>query len=148
MNNKRFYVYINRRKDNGVVFYVGKGTGDRYKRAKRYKEWNSVVTEAGGFIPEILKDSLLEKEALDLETELISSPEPDWQLVNKVKRFNKKKTSPEEILEMFSYDESSRSCLRYRKWNNSKIKKTAKYAGDEAGYLLNEKALLLILLYG
>lgn len=31
MENNRFYVYCHKRKTDGVCFYVGKGSGKRYK---------------------------------------------------------------------------------------------------------------------
>lgn len=34
LNNNRFYVYVHRRKTDNSIFYVGKGTGYRYKRTK------------------------------------------------------------------------------------------------------------------
>jgi len=44
-----FYVYEHRRKDNGMVFYVGKGCGQRAKNLhNRGKYWNNVAKAAGG----------------------------------------------------------------------------------------------------
>jgi hypothetical protein len=44
-----FYVYEHRRKDSGVVFYVGKGCGLRAKNFhNRGRYWNNVAKAAGG----------------------------------------------------------------------------------------------------
>lgn len=134
---KKYYVYLHKRKDNGVVFYVGKGSGERYKRTKRYKNWQKIYNEAGGFYSEIYKENISENEALELETELITNPSKDWCLVNQRKSFSKLKPSVEDILKFVEYDESSQTCLRHVAWNRSRIKKTARYKGDVAGYIMN-----------
>lgn len=42
MNAERFYVYEHIRKDTGAVFYVGKGSGNRYRNfCNRGKYWNN-----------------------------------------------------------------------------------------------------------
>jgi hypothetical protein len=46
-----FYVYEHRRKDTGVVFYVGKGCGKRAKNfCNRGRYWDNVAKAAGGVI--------------------------------------------------------------------------------------------------
>lgn len=46
-----FYVYEHRRKDTGVVFYVGKGCGKRAKNfSNRGRYWDNVSKAAGGVI--------------------------------------------------------------------------------------------------
>lgn len=134
----KYYVYVHKRKDNGVVFYVGKGSGERYSRAKRSKNYLNVLDECGGFTSEILKDNLTEKEALDFETELILNPKIEWKLVNKVVRLRVHEIDFDLISEYIEYDETSITGLRWKKWNNSKIKKTSRNKGDVAGYLLTE----------
>jgi len=45
-----FYVYEHRRKDSGMVFYVGKGCGRRAVVSdRRSAHWKSVVAKSGGF---------------------------------------------------------------------------------------------------
>lgn len=139
MENK-FYVYLHRRKDNNVVFYIGKGSGDRLKTIRKYKSWRKVYEDAGGFTYEIFKDNLSEKEALDLESQLIEKPENGWCLVNKRKEFKPVKISFDEVNDLVEYDETSETCLRYKKWNNSKINKTSRHCGDVAGYVVNKNS--------
>ena len=70
-NTRRFYVYEWFNIDTGEVFYVGKGTGSRWKdRSSRnqyfknyYKKYNCNVRKA--------KEELTEEEAFKLEIELI-----------------------------------------------------------------------------
>lgn len=136
MNND-YYVYLHKRKDNGVVFYVGKGRKDRAKRSRKYKNWLEVVKESGGFEIEYFKTNLTESEAFDLELELINRPPDGWNLVNKNKTNNKTKCLDfNSINEYLYYDPTSPTGLRWKKWNNSKIRKTSRFAGDVAGYLL------------
>lgn len=137
---RRYYVYLQMRKDNNQVFYVGKGVGDRCKRRKKSKSWNKVFNEAGGFTYEIVKDNLTEKEALALETELITNPKDSWNLVNSVSSFTKQTTDISKLKEYVYYDESAPSCLRHSCWNNSKIKKTARFKDDAAGSISRESA--------
>lgn len=66
-----FYVYTHR-KPNGEVFYVGKGSGDRYKSKKdRSQHWHRVVKKHG-YTARIELENLTEKDALSKEIELIS----------------------------------------------------------------------------
>ena len=40
------YVYLHRRNDNGVVFYVGSGRLNRaYQKQNRTKDWFSIIEE-------------------------------------------------------------------------------------------------------
>lgn len=70
MNNNRFYVYSHSRKTDGKCFYVGKGSGKRYKeKQSRNIHWWNVVNKHG-FIWEILFDNLSEMEAFKLESQI------------------------------------------------------------------------------
>lgn len=132
----KYYVYFHRRKDNNQIFYVGKGTGDRYKRPKRSVGWLNTVQTSGGFIPEIVVGNLTESEALCKESELILQHKD--AVVNKVVSFNKANLDKDVLNSLFYYDETSPTCLRWKTWNKSKIKSTAKFEGDIAGYALKE----------
>lgn len=66
----KFYVYIHRKATNGEVFYVGKGSGKRANSKQRNKFWMNVA-EKYGFVVEIVKDKLSEKEAYALEAEMV-----------------------------------------------------------------------------
>lgn len=62
-----FYVYLHIRATNGVVFYVGKGSGGRYKsKRNRNTHWKNIVAKHGLQI-QIIADGLTEQEAFDLE---------------------------------------------------------------------------------
>lgn len=64
----RFYVYTHKDK-NGVVFYVGKGTGDRAHSSDRPAEWHEYVEKRsdGKFSIEIVRDGISEEDALEIE---------------------------------------------------------------------------------
>ena len=68
-----FYVYEHIRPDTGVVFYVGKGRGDRKDvRRNRNFLWERVVNKASGFTPVIVASSLDEELAFLVEVERIA----------------------------------------------------------------------------
>lgn len=67
MENK-FYVYSHYKKTNGECFYIGKGTGNRYKSTSgRNNHWHNIVNKHDfGYI--ILVNNLSEEKAFDLES--------------------------------------------------------------------------------
>lgn len=68
---KGSYVYIHRRKSDGIVFYVGKGINTRWHRTYgRNNYWKNVANKHGVFC-EIVANSLTENEANLLEKKLI-----------------------------------------------------------------------------
>lgn len=67
-----FYVYLHKKKTNGEVFYVGKGSSDRaWVRSGRNKLWHAIVKKHG-YIVEIYERDLQEWYAFELEKDLIS----------------------------------------------------------------------------
>lgn len=80
------YVYIVFR-PNGIPCYVGKGTGDRFKRHNRKNaHLRNIANAADGELPVvIIRDGLNNSDAYDLEKELIEiiGREPCGPLVNK-----------------------------------------------------------------
>lgn len=74
MNKKSvdFYVYLHKRKTDGRVFYVGKGTSNRaWTSYSRSKFWKSIV-DKHGLIVEIVSSDLQEWAAFELEASLIA----------------------------------------------------------------------------
>ena len=69
-NEKRFYVYVWIRKDTNKIFYVGKGSGNRYKDLDmRNKHFLNIINKVGknNCTQEFLAIELTEKEAFNLE---------------------------------------------------------------------------------
>ena len=69
--NKKFYVYAWIRKDYDTYFYIGKGTGDRYKRIKNRSVYFKNIYNKTNTDVVILFDNLSEKDALNKEREVI-----------------------------------------------------------------------------
>ena len=65
--DRRFYVYAWFNKDWKQTFYVGKGTGDRYKNLKNRSEHFLRIVGAHDCVSKILLDGLTESEALEVE---------------------------------------------------------------------------------
>lgn len=66
-----FYVYIHKRLDNGLVFYVGKGKNNRaFSDKGRNKYWKNTVSKHG-FVVEIVFENLTEDEAFQIEKDTI-----------------------------------------------------------------------------
>lgn len=131
-----YYVYLHRRMSDGVVFYVGKGN-ERSKRAyrkSRSKAWNETVQKAGGYTVEFYQQNLTENEALHIETTLITFPNPEWELVNLFKKCQIKNI-PEYVSDYVYYDETSKSCLRWKCDIGLKIKKDTEVGSlNKQGY--------------
>lgn len=71
MKNKIFYTYVHCRKDDGFVFYVGKGHNRRaWDFSKRNRYWKNVHSKYGTIV-KIVKQFDNESEALEHEKELI-----------------------------------------------------------------------------
>ncbi len=67
--SNRFYVYCHRRKTDGKCFYIGKGSGKRYReKQSRNQYWWNIVNKYG-FTTEILISGLTEEKAFELEAE-------------------------------------------------------------------------------
>lgn len=116
LDENRFYVYGHFTADTDELFYIGKGSAGRYKSSNdRSSSWNNLVKQRG-FVAKILIPNLIEKEALDKESELIVKElETNPLLVNNVKSFTRTMITFEEADNLLQYDESSPSCLRWKK---------------------------------
>jgi hypothetical protein len=68
---KQFYTYCHTRNDNGLIFYIGKGTKNRLNHKTRNIYWKNIVNKHG-FIAEILAYWDTEQEAFDHEQLLIN----------------------------------------------------------------------------
>lgn len=132
--NTCYYVYFHRRNDTKEIFYVGKGRGDRaFNTNKRTKLWEQTCGEAGGAFVEIYRYNLCEDDAIDLEIEMIAKY--STQLVNSNNNSKIKQLSKESLNELYYYDETSPTFLRWKVEAGSGCKKKKK--GDIAGYVDN-----------
>ena len=115
-----YYVYLHKTLD-GRTFYVGKGRNKRaWTKSRRSKGWNEV--SSNGYSVEIYQKDLSEKDALEIENDLISKFSG---LVNKFK-FTAVKF--DDYTEYFKYDPTSPSGL-------SRIKGVWSGRGYEKGNL-------------
>lgn len=69
--DKKYYVYIYRRKDNGNVFYIGKGCNNRDITIAGHNNYCRNIANKYGCIIERIYENLTEQEALDLEEKTI-----------------------------------------------------------------------------
>lgn len=68
-----FYVYVHRRADNGEIFYVGKGSRNRFRTPYgRSPEWHSAI-QRHGFTAHVVEDGLTEAEAYEVERSFITT---------------------------------------------------------------------------
>ena len=68
------YVYSHSRGDDGSVFYIGKGSGNRHaSKSKRNDYWKNIVNKSGGFSSKIIASGLTEIEAYSFERILIQA---------------------------------------------------------------------------
>ena len=129
MKENKYYVYLHRNL-SGVVVYVGKGTRSRVtSNSNRSPAWREATK--GGFTYQILKNDMSNREAMLLEESLIEIYRNT--VVNSTSSKIVKELDFEVLNEVFYYDETSPSGLR---WKVDRLKnKGAKLfsAGDVAG---------------
>lgn len=71
-SEKRFYVYVHRRKTDDKIFYVGKGTGTRiHSNSSRNAHWHNVNNKHGRY-SEVIKSGMTCSEACLLEKDIIA----------------------------------------------------------------------------
>ena len=68
--NREFYVYAHIRLDNNTCFYIGKGKGDR-KDIPTRNTHHDRISERYGHKVVVIKNNLTEKDAFELEREII-----------------------------------------------------------------------------
>lgn len=107
---------MHRRLDNGKVFYIGKGTGNRawLRDGRKSIAWKAIVQQTDYYV-DIYRSNLLEQEALDLEKELICNPVKAWKLVNHTLDTSTKQLNYLFLSKIVSYDELSPSGLVWKK---------------------------------
>lgn len=69
---RKYYVYAWKIKGTGEVFYIGKGSGNRYKTKKRENSYFTKMVMSHDCEPEILINDLTEAEAFEYEKVLIA----------------------------------------------------------------------------
>jgi hypothetical protein len=99
----RFYVYVHKDAE-GVVFYVGKGTGDRAYSRDRPPEWNEYVSKKSGgkFSVEIVRDRISEDDALQIEDAVMAEYAPT--IINAANMH-----APYDAAKIMAYSEAMRS---------------------------------------
>jgi len=71
----KFYVYSHIRNDSGNIFYIGKGCARRaYQKSGRSELWTRIANKYG-YSVKIIKNKMTEKDAFDLEADLIKKTE-------------------------------------------------------------------------
>lgn len=147
LEKEKFYVYLHRRASDGVVFYVGKGTGTRAYSKERSKFWSDFIKD----VPyEVLFEriNMTNSAAIELESYLIDNPREGWDLVNK-KRSSKIKAIDYSIVSKYvEYDESSPTCLRWKIDIGRENSVSYRKKGSPAGSLNTERNRYVITING
>lgn len=143
---RRFCVYIHRRKDNGEVFYVGQGSELRpFSKSQRNPKWHSAVQNAGGFTVEVVQGSLTKTEAIALEKEIINIYSSSC--VNRLHANSAIKEMPFDVFNATFYvDNSSPTGLRYKIdiYAGVDSRSKMKCAGDIAGNISDRKMYSIV----
>lgn len=130
LKSNRFYVYLHRSRLTGEVFYIGKGQTNRlYSTHNRSKAW-ILYTAQHGFVAEILVDNLTNEQAIIIESEYISNYPGKLLNVSKTSRVRE---YPQHVVNLFYYDETSPTCLRWKEDRVDKLGRVRKYKGKVAG---------------
>lgn len=112
--DKRFCVYIHRRKDTNICFYIGSGNEERpYKKTSRNSRWKKVTLETDYYI-EYLAEDLSRTEAIELENWYLENPDISWQLVNVARASENNMLKYDEIYKYLDYSEDSPTYLVWR----------------------------------
>ena len=114
MQENRYYVYTHTRSKDGIVFYVGKGTGVRAYSRDSSQTWRDFIGDDLYNIAIVAMD-LSNNEAIELEQQMIENPEENWQLVNRNKSVPFKELDYELFNEWFYYDDTSPTFLKWKK---------------------------------
>lgn len=70
---RRFFVYVHRRNDDGSIFYVGKGHGRRHRNISTRNAWWKRIAAKHGFTAETPFTNLTEQCAFSIEKMLIAA---------------------------------------------------------------------------
>ena len=144
----KYYVYIHKNPKTLEVFYVGKGTGDRYKKNQsRSLLWKDYVRK-NGFIAEVIHSDLSEQEAEQLESKYITDPPKHWKLLNFYvqRRLAYKK---EYFINKFQYSPESPSKLVNQKGKFvGSLTSTGYYAVNYKGVQYRVHRIIYALIHG
>lgn len=131
MEDDKYYVYGHKKLDTGELFYIGKGKKNRINSTRnRSKGWTETVA-THGFISYIIKENLTNKEAVALEKELVIQNRDS--LLNVVIPFERITLDYSTMSDLFYYDSTSPSCLRWRRDREDALGRMRKYKDKPAG---------------
>jgi hypothetical protein len=128
-SENRFCVYIHRRKDNDLCFYIGSGNEERpNKKIGRNSKWKEITANTDYYV-EYLATGLTRNKAIELENWYLENPDISWNLINVAGPSINKDLIYKELLEYICYSESSETYLVWNKVNSKRA-----LPGRKVGY--------------
>ena len=136
----RHYVYVHKAQD-GTVFYVGEGTGDRAYSKNRHPEWYYYVEKIlnNQCNVEIIRDGISEEDALRIEDELLAKHAAT--VINTVNMY-----APVDSQKLIDYSDAIRAYSDYFKLAqrlDAEGKNEEAIEKYETAYILYAKAMSL-----
>lgn len=117
----RYYIYIHKDFD-GIVFYIGRGQGDRaFLKTNRNLEHLEKMKQ--GFTVEYLFSELSLQDAIEKESELLRNPDESWKLLNKIRNQQQIEYCPKYFSKYFQLSKTSPSGLEWTAESKNLIKR-------------------------
>lgn len=123
VQKNNYCVYLHKRADDGVVFYIGSGVQNKREKhfISRSKSWHE-VKDKYGIVVEVFRKDLDKNTARELEQQLIDSGEYPFIVNQRVVAKSYPSLTKNVVEDYVYYDESSPTYLRWKKVTGPRCK--------------------------